>query len=138
MNIRLLELLLRLYPKEHRELFGEEMAAVLRQAAEDRRAEGFWAYARFVIWEIAGLVAGAAALWAAQFAGQQRVLPSPEVPAAPPNEIRETEQLIQRSIDCMVYAIANHQFAKARFYSNVEREARARLQNLRDRYGISE
>jgi hypothetical protein len=138
MNFRALEFLLRLYPKEHRELFGDEMAAVLRQAGEDRRTAGWWAYASFLVCEIVGLAAGAAAVWAARFAGQQNVQPSPASPAAQPNEIRETEQLIQRSIDCMVHAIANHQFTKARFYSNVEREARARLQNLRGRYGISE
>ena len=138
MNLRALEMLLRLYPKGHRELFGDEMASVMRQAAEDRRAEGWWAYARFVLWEAAGLAAGAAAVWAARFAGQRLVPPSSEVPSAQPDEIWETERLIQRSIDCMVYAIANHQFAKARFYSNVEREARARLQNLRDHYGTSE
>jgi hypothetical protein len=138
MNLRVLELLLRLYPKEHRELFGEEMASVLRQAAEDRRAQGWWPYARFLVWEVAGLAVGAAAVWAARFAGQPHIQPSPPSRAAQPDEIRETEQLIQRSIDCMVHAIANHQFTKARFYSNVEREARARLNNLRDRYGISE
>jgi hypothetical protein len=136
MNLRILELLLQLYPQEHRELFGEEMAAVLRQAAEDRRAEGRWAYARFVVWEFTGLVAGATALWAARFAGQQRSVP--EAQPAGLSEIQEAERKVQRCIDCMVYAIANHQFEKARFYSIAERKFRARLQNLRDRYGISE
>lgn len=138
MNVRVLEFLLRLYPKEHGELFGDEMAAVLRQASEDRRADGRWAYARFLVWEVAGLVAGAAAVWAARFAGQRRVQPSPDAPAPLPDEIRETERQIQRSIDCMVHAIANHQFTKARFYSIAERKFRERLEKLRDRYGISE
>ncbi len=134
--MNLFEWLLRLYPAEHRELFGEEMANVLRQAAEDRRTEGWWAYARFVVWEFAGLVTGAAAVWAARFAWQSR-----GTPAAQPaglSEIQETERKIQTSIDCMVHAIENHQFEKARFYSIAEREFRARLEKLRDRYGISE
>jgi hypothetical protein len=131
-----LELLLRLYPAEHRELFGEEMVSVLRQAAEDRRKEGWWAYARFVVWELTGLAAGAAALWAARFAGQQRNVPEPQPEGL--SKIQETERKIQISIDCMVNAIATHQFEKARFYSIAERKFRVRLQNLRDRYGISE
>jgi hypothetical protein len=136
MNLRVLQLLLRLYPQEHRKLFGEEMAAVLQQTAEDRRTQGWWAFTRFVIWEIAGFMAGAAAVWAAQFAGQPRVQPEAEPTGL--SDIRETERKIQISIDCMVHAIANHEFTKARFYSNLEREARARLQSLRDRYGTSE
>lgn len=136
MNLRILGLLLQLYPREHRELFGEEMAGVLRQAAEDRRTEGRWAYARFVVWEVTGLVAGAAALWAARFAGQQPNVPEPQPEGL--SKIQETERKIQLSIDCMVHAIANHQFEKARFYSIAEHKFRARLQNLRDRYGISE
>jgi hypothetical protein len=129
MSLQIFELLLRLYPAEHRELFGEEMAGVLRQAAEDRRAEGWWAYARFVVWEFTGLMAGAAAVWAARFAGRRRVQPEAEPNGV--SEIREVERKIQRCIDCMVYAIANHQFEKARFYSHAERELRARLDNLR-------
>lgn len=136
MNLPFMELLLRLYPQEHREMFGEEMAAVLRQAAADRRVEGRWHYARFVTWEIMGLVAGAAAVWAAQFANQRRVQPEAEPSGL--SDIRETERKIQISIDCMVHAIANHQFEKARFYSIAERKFRARLEKLRDRYGISE
>ncbi|HEY7390197.1 MAG TPA: hypothetical protein VH640_16900 [Bryobacteraceae bacterium] len=134
MNLRLFELLLRLYPREHRELFGEEMASVLQQAAEDRRGEGWWAYARFFFWEIIGLAAGAAAVWAARFAGKSRVQPQAEPTGL--SEIEEIERKIQRSIDCMVHAIAHHQFAQARCYSTVERELRARLDNLRG--GLSE
>jgi hypothetical protein len=135
-NLRILEWLLRLYPARHRELFGEEMASVMRQAAEDRRAEGWWAYARFVVWELTGLMAGAAALWAARFAGQQRTVQQRQ--PAGLSTIQETERKIQISIDCMVQAIANHQFEKARFYSIAERKFQARLEDLRNRYGISE
>jgi 6-phosphofructokinase len=135
MNLRILEWLLRLYPPAHREIFGEEMASVLRQAAEDRRAEGWLSYVRFFVCEVTGLAAGAVALWAARFAGQERTLVEPQ--PAGLSKIQETERKIQTSIDCMVHAIANHQFEKARFYSIAERKFRARLEELRNRYGIS-
>jgi hypothetical protein len=131
MKLRAYDLLLRLYPKEHRELFGEEMAAVLRQAAEERRRDGVWAYIRFAVFEIAGLLAGAAALWAARLAERPRLKPAAAVWFPTATDIPETERLIQRSIDCMVNAIATHQFVKARFYSEVERKLRARLEGLR-------
>jgi hypothetical protein len=131
MELRAYNLFLRLYPKEHRDLFGGEMAAVLRQAAEERRSMGRAGYFRFAIWEIAGLLAGAAAVWAAKMAGQGHVEQAPETPVALLNSVAETERLIQRNVDCMVNAIATHQFAKARFYSDVERKLRTRLQELR-------
>ncbi|MBV8728797.1 MAG: hypothetical protein JO336_03205, partial [Acidobacteriia bacterium] len=137
MGLRFYDFLLRLYPKEHRELFGEEMATVLRQAAEDRRARGMAAYLWFAFWEIVGLVTGAAAVWAAnlaQRAGKPAIDSPPGLWFCPTTSIAETERLIQRSIDCMVHAIANHQFAKARFYSEAERRLRAHLKDLQDRY----
>src|SRR5215469_11616934 len=125
MNLRVFDFLLYLYPKNHREMFGAEMSNVLRQAAQDRRREGFAAYLWFTIFEITGLLAGAVALRAAALAGHRRIKPVLWIPAA--TSVQETELLIQRSIDCMVHAIASHQFAKARFYSEVERKLRRRL-----------
>jgi hypothetical protein len=138
MNPRIYRFLLGLYPQDHRELFGTEMEAVLQQAAEERRALGFAAYLRFTIWEVVGFIAGAAAVWAARFAGQPRIEQAVEMPASPAGEIREAERLIQLQIDRMVYAIANHQFAQARLYSDEERKARARLQQLRDDQSLRE
>jgi hypothetical protein len=128
MKLRFFDLLLRLYPKDHREMFGAEMANVLRQASHDRRREGIAAYLWFTFFEIAGLLAGAVALQAATLAGHRRIKPVLWIPAA--STVEETELLIQRSIDCMVHAIATHQFVKARFYSEVERKLRQRLQDL--------
>ena len=138
MDMRIYEFLLRLYPKDHQELFGAEMAEVLREASEGQRAIGRRAYLRFTVWEIAGLLAGAAALWAAKFAGDSHREPEAEAAPAPPNDIVKTEQLIQRNLHCMTQAIATHQFEKARFYSKADIILRARLQKLHDRYGISE
>jgi len=52
-------LLLRLYPREHRRMFAGEMLAVILQAAEERRAVGRLAYARFAVRECLGLMWGA-------------------------------------------------------------------------------
>jgi hypothetical protein len=128
MKLRIFDFLLRLYPKDHRDLFGAEMASVLEQALEDRRAQGRGAYLWCAVWEIAGLAAGAAALWAATLASHRRVEPVLWIPQA--SSAQETEQLIQRCIHCMTHAIATHQFEKARFYSVVERKLRQRLQDL--------
>jgi hypothetical protein len=128
MNMRFFDFLLRLYPKDHRELFGAEMASVLRQAAEERRREGNAAYLWFTVFEVAGLLAGAVALRAAALARHRPTKPVLWMPAA--SSVQETELLIQRSIDCMVDAIATHQFVKARFYAEVERKLRQRLQDL--------
>lgn len=51
--------LLRLYPAEHRELFGEEMIAVLVQEREEHASRKRMARARLALREIAGLASGA-------------------------------------------------------------------------------
>jgi hypothetical protein len=134
----LCDFLLNLYPKDHQDLFGAEMATVLRQAAEERRAMGPLPYICFTIWEMVGLLAGAAAVWAGKLAGQAHSEPVQQVSVSAADQIQETERFIQLQIDRMVYAIANHQFAQARFYSDEERKARARLEQLRGGQGSSE
>ncbi|HYM76832.1 MAG TPA: hypothetical protein VE377_12705 [Candidatus Dormibacteraeota bacterium] len=51
--------LLRLYPAEHRELFGEEMIAVLREEIADNTNKKLMARGRFFAREISGVVTGA-------------------------------------------------------------------------------
>jgi hypothetical protein len=125
--------LLRLYPKDHQEMFGPEMAGVLRQAEDDRRRQGRRAYIWFIICEIAGLLAGAAALWAARFAEHPPIDKPHVAMLGLPDEVGEVEQLIQRNLDRMTNAIATHQFAKARFYSVADQKLREHLEKLRGR-----
>jgi hypothetical protein len=135
MNMRVCEFLLRLYPKDHRELFGAEMAAVLGQAAEDRRALGRRAYLWFTICEIAGLLAGVTALWAARLA-EHPPMEQPHVAMLwLPDSVSEVERLIQRNLDRMTNAIATHQFVQARFYSVADQKLREHLEKLRNRNG---
>jgi len=55
---RVYQLLLGLYPTEYRRQFADEMLAVFAQTAEERRREGWFAYARFAMGECIGLLGG--------------------------------------------------------------------------------
>jgi hypothetical protein len=125
--------LLRLYPGEQREQFGAEMEAVFRQAAEEQRGRGAVAYFRFAVVEFAGMLEGAAAARFASVAYRPLAGHAIREPLVLPDDVREVERLLRVSIDRMVDAIAHHQFVEARFYSLVERRARARLDELRSR-----
>jgi hypothetical protein len=60
---RAYRLLLRLYPHEHRLQFAEEMFAVFTRVAEERRAQGWFAYACFAVSECIGLLGDACGEW---------------------------------------------------------------------------
>jgi hypothetical protein len=134
MNLtRIYRLLLGLYPRDQRERFGLEMEEVFRRAAEEHRGRGSADYVRFAIREFAGLLAGA---WGSRFERLAHRPPAGRAITEPvvfPDDAREVERIMQVSVDRMVYAIAHHQFVEARFYSLVERKARARLDELRGR-----
>lgn len=130
---RAYELLLILYPRAHRAEFSDEMRQVFEAAAAERREQGRAAYLGFASAEILGLIVGAARAWltperAAQLAAAKyRHLP---------REVAEAQQRVDENIAGMVHAIANHQFEKARTFSNQEREARANLRTVQGRYGM--
>jgi hypothetical protein len=120
MNLRrVYAVLLRLYPREYRALFGREMLAVFDRAAEESRKRGWASYVGFVLAELIGLLKGVAAEW-----------------SAPPNEVTEAEKRIELDIKRTVHAIAHHDFPKARFYWDQERKHRANLQLLREKYNL--
>jgi len=130
---RAYELLLILYPRAHRDQFAEEMKQVFEAAAGERRGQGSASYARFALSEIIGLMAGAARAWlapehAARLAAARYL--------HLPREVAAAQQRVDASIAGMVDAIANHQFEKAREFSNLEREARANLRMAQERYGM--
>jgi hypothetical protein len=129
--IRIYRFLLRLYPRDQREQFGDEMEAVFRQADAEHKARGAGGYTWFAMRELAGLLAGAIS---ARWGSLARRPPAGHVITEPlvlPDDVREVERLVTVSIDRMIYAIAHHRFVEARFYSLVERRARARLDELR-------
>jgi hypothetical protein len=126
--------LLLLYPREHRDRFAEEMTRVFEEASAERRAPGWAWHVRFTFSEMCGLIAGAAGAWLegrpAQVAGAS--------PLGLPPELAEAQQRVDANIAAMVYAIANHQFEKARVHSDEERQARESLRLLREKYGITD
>jgi hypothetical protein len=58
--------------------------------------------------------------------------------STPTNEIALVKQKIKLIIGRMENAIANHEFEKARFYSDEERKESENLRVLRERYGLQE
>ncbi len=105
-------ILLGFYPAEYRALFEGEMLALFEEAiAEQRgRAAFFW----FCIRELAGLVWGGGLEWIAKWGRPDRYLD-----LVPPGADR-----IGFFIRRMEYAIAHHQFEKARYYAEEERRER--------------
>jgi hypothetical protein len=125
--------LLGLYPRDQREQFGAEMEAVFREASEEQRGRGAVACFRFAVVEFSGLLSGAVAAHFGSVARRPPGGPAITEPLVLPDDVREVERIVAVSVDRMVYAIAHHQFVEARFYSLVERRARARLDELRGR-----
>jgi hypothetical protein len=83
--------------------------------------------------EFAGLLAGACGSRFGRLARRPPAARAITEPVVFSDDVREVERIVRVSIDRMVYAIAHHQFVEARFYSLVERRARARLDELRGR-----
>lgn len=125
--------LLRLYPGDHRELFAAEMLRVFDEAAAERRRRGWIVFVRFAIEELLGIVIGAGLQWIAKFSRGAGVRQS-----TLPQEVIEAQERVQLTVDRVVYAIANHQFEKARLYSDEERRERENLRLVREKYGIYE
>ena len=126
---RAYKFLLMLYPREHRDQFAEEMIRVFEEASAERRSRGRAWYVRFAFAEMNGLIAGAADAW----------FDRKQAPSAPeqalPGELAEAQRLVDMNIAGMVHAIANHQFERARLFSDQERQAREHLRVLREKYG---
>ncbi len=55
-----------------------------------------------------------------------------------PPEISEVQKRIKFTVHRMETAIANHEFEKARFYSDEERKERENLRQLREKYNLDE
>jgi hypothetical protein len=133
--------LLRLYPECYKSRFGGEMPVIFEQAAEDHRKRGAIAYSWFVAREVVSLAIGAGLEWLAKLTRSSGYcLPAAAATATShlPAEIAEAEIRVKQVLRRMEYAIAHHQFQKARLYSDEERIERERLRLVREKYRIAE
>jgi hypothetical protein len=105
---RAYSILLRFYPAEYRALFEREMLALIEEASAERRARGRAAFLWFSVRELAGLACGGGFEWIAKCGRSSGYLDS----------ARPGEEGIEFLIRRMEYAIAHHQFAKARYYAD--------------------
>ena len=148
--------LLRLYPRDFRALFAAEMLAAFESTAEEQRACGRTAFARFAVTELAGLLIACGVEWVAKLTTDSsvrgRYLPDrlmmrpPGVawevhygpaPATIPDELTEAQNRTDYLVNRIVHAIANHDFESARTYSYEERKAREKLRLMREKYQCS-
>jgi hypothetical protein len=105
------------------------MLAVFEEAAEERRVRGRTVFIRFASAEFLSLLIGAATEWMAK---------SPRQRPLPVDEVTQTQRHIEVVLKAMDYAIANHQFVKARFLAEAERSAREKLRLLQQKYSTQQ
>jgi hypothetical protein len=129
--IRAYAVFLRLYPAEHREVFAAEMQETFEHAVLDCRKRGAAALAIFAAREFFGLVRGLFTEWFAKATANHTYLTSLSgQSAALPDDVPGMQIRLARLIASMEFAIAHHDFPKARYYSSEERIARAQLQRM--------
>jgi hypothetical protein len=119
--------LLRLYPSSFQKQFAEEMLGVFERRARDHRANGRSMAVAFLFAEFSGLVTGAFAMRLENILRIHRTQSSSSGPSEPEELAQGHEELSRQrkvAIQNMCAAIAKHDFAAARRYSNQE----ARLQ----------
>ncbi len=134
-------LLMRLYPRKHRSVFEKEMTAVFEEAAEEHRRRGWFPFVRFMLAELAGAVKGSCTQWVSGLRREEQSKSAELAQAGDsglPPEIAQAERRLQGHLRRMEYAIAHHQFTRARFFSEAERREREQLRQLREKHGLGE
>ena len=136
--VRAYGLLLCLYPAKYRRAFAGEMTAVFEQSAREHLSLGWAAFARFLILEAAGLVKGSITQWLYALSRPQQDAGdlAPVVDSSLPPEIVQAQQRIRNNLRGMEYAIAHHQFERARFFSAADQKERENLRSLWLSYGL--
>lgn len=130
--------LMRLYPARYRDAFAQEMTVVFERARRDAEASGSVQGLFFALRELGGLVKGLCVERMARLAAQDGYLNQHCIATGSMDEITQTRVEIEKSIRAMEHAIAHHHFAEARLYSDQERAARTKLNQLISRQEISE
>ncbi len=139
---RIYQALLRLYPRDLRELFSAEMTSTFAESAEEFRSRGWAPWIAFVLRELSSLVTGAATEWIGR-ARMTRTMPTPDFASegnadSLPLEVFTAQRWVEFMLKRMVIAIAHRDYKGARRWSDEERKARATLRLLREKYGLGE
>lgn len=122
-----------LYPAAYRQTFGKEMIEIYERAARESKRGGPLGAILFSAREMAGLAAGVVAEWKAKWAAPETYAAALEQTGRRsdlPPDVAEVQGQLDRLIRSMEFAIAHHDFPKARLYSDKERETRRRLNRL--------
>jgi hypothetical protein len=130
---KLYRVLLKLYPTEYQAVFAPEMTEVFEQASAEFKQRGLLGRIVFVTCECTGLLKGAAREHAAKWAAQDSYITSRcalRDSSEHRDEISQVQRRLGQLIRSMEFAIAHHDFPKARFYSDEERATRALLSRL--------
>ena len=133
MVLRVYQAVLRLYPAGYRAVFAREMVETFRQAMEQARKRGHLTFVAFVTCELAGLLNGAFTEWMAKWTAREAYLTSRRARREVlelPSDVVAIQGHIDHVLRSMEFAIAHHDFPKARFYSDQERIARTLLERL--------
>src|SRR4051794_33020736 len=130
---RIYKSILQLYPAEFRAAFSPEMIGTFEQALADHKQVGMLTYLWFSVGEFAGLLKGSLVQHLAKLAAKNSYITSRC--ALQPHtglscEIMEAQRHLEHLLRSMEFAIAHHNFPKARYYSQEERITRAGLQQL--------
>src|SRR5438067_2598291 len=133
--------ILRLYPAQHRAIFAQEIMETFDQAALDWRKRGSAAYICFAVCELTGLLSGLITEWISKWTAHGGYITSrcrSQQESNLPAEVVEIEKRLQRLIGFLEFAIANHDFPKARLYSDEERIVREQLLRVTSEYKLNE
>lgn len=125
--------ILSLYPAEYQAVFAPEMIAVFKQTSIDLKRKGILTFILFAISECMGLLKGVVVEHTARWSTPDTYI-TPRCTSwedlGNQTETVAGERRLEQLIRSMEFAIAHHDFPKARFYSNEERTARALLEQL--------
>jgi len=122
--------ILKLYPARHRAIFEREMLESFAQVQAKWRGTGSAAYGCFAAREFAGLCGGMVREWIFQGKAQDRYWHSYGLAIGKgelPTDAAEIQQQIRKLIVWMEFAIAHHDFPKARLCCDRERVLREQL-----------
>jgi hypothetical protein len=131
-------LLLRLYPRAHRNMFSAEMCHVFAEQVCEQRQRGWTSFLWFLLSEFGGVLRGSAEQWVDTLADSSRQTDSAyQAQSNLPQEVIATQLRIRHTVRAMEYAIAHHQFAEARRLSQLDLAERESLYELWLKHGLA-